>query len=94
MIQSIDMWGMCKCLKKPSQFIPAVKDVFNHGAKFLFNQTVDEGSEMMFAIGRLIGCIIKKPYVRIYGDSTALGKRRDNIMISGCATDCCIKRRI
>jgi hypothetical protein len=86
-------WAMCDCLKNPLSIINAFKNTINAASKFLWYQKQPEKSELMFAIGRLVGSIKNKPYARILGDEIALERYRDNMKRDGCATGCCHKSK-
>ena len=77
-------WAMCRCISKRSPIKEAVGFFIRKFGGFIVCPTCKEGSDLAFALGRLLGSVSGKVYVSVPGDGECLEKLRERMMIRGC----------
>jgi hypothetical protein len=62
----------------------AVLYLLDEVGEFLWHPSLDEASDICFAMGRLLGTLAGKKYVNVPGDFLTIEKMRDRMMTYGC----------
>lgn len=84
MFKIVEYWATCGCVSNPDKLSMAIKNLYRSVVKFIKFPMCEEGSEVCFRFGRLLGSIIDKPYVFVPGDTIALDRMEENMLKCGC----------
>jgi hypothetical protein len=82
----IRKWAWCGCLK-PLSFRKSILQLTKETGEFLVNPCVEEFSDIVFAVGRLLGGLFVEKYISLPGDNIAISKLRERMMIYQCVRD-------
>ncbi len=75
---------MCKCMSVRRPLVAALKDVGEELVEFIHEPSCDEASDVAFTLGRLLGSVLGRVYVRFPGDGMCLAKMRRRVKEHGC----------
>lgn len=80
----------CKC-GETRPWIEPVKDIIGKKGELwellkvrTWNDAKDEWSDVCYAIGLLLGCMVGKPYVHVPGDEMHIAKKMKRMAEHGC----------
>ena len=62
----------------------AIRDIRDEWTELKEEPSMDELSDVLYGVGRLLGSLIRMPYVRIPGDGLHVKKINDRMQEYGC----------
>lgn len=77
------MFAFCDCFNEIT-IKEAMKYFCEEVIEFIEDPSMDEFSDICFTLGRLIGSVIGRKYVRVFGDQRTIDKMRERMMAYGC----------
>jgi len=73
----------CDC-HKAIALKQAVRDIRDEWTELKEEPSMDELSDVLYGVGRLLGSLIRVPYIRIPGDGLHVKKINDRMQEYGC----------
>lgn len=73
----------CSCFKRRT-VSDAIRDIADEVAEFVAQPSRDELSDICFGIGRLLGSLVGREYVRFMGDGAHVAKINKRMSDYGC----------
>jgi len=77
------LYAFCDCFRMIGMR-RAVLYVLDEVGEFLWRPSLEEASDICFAMGRLLGTLAGRKYVNVPGDSMTIEKMRERMMTYGC----------
>lgn len=78
------MFDLCACARRPRRVLEALHDFRNEVVEFIEEPGLEEGSDVMFTVGRLLGALLGILYVPVPGGSRCYRKMRRRFRETGC----------
>lgn len=75
--------GFCSCHKKLPP-VKALRDIGSEAVEFVRDPSLDELSDIMYGVGRLLGGLTGREYVSVPGDGRHITKIRGRMLEYGC----------
>lgn len=75
------VWCPCHGVQNP---VEAVRDTLAELVEFIREPSRDELSDIAYGVGRVLGAVVQRPYIRVPGDGLHVAKIEKRMREYGC----------